>query len=519
MKGTILYFFDYGFSFGGAVNTLMQQMLLVQKAGYEVHGFVSDYMGIPSNPVSEEIFKVHGIILEHLNYTICSHTEEIDIIGVLEKYEEVKRVILKYNPILLHSVQINPTVELVSRELRIPHIMNIYQSDPDFFSIPYTNIFAQYHICDSKCYAKEWSKGLDIESTCIRTVVNEYHTKKTIRVASSIRFICVGQVTARKNQLEVIKGFESALKKGVKGILYLYGKNIEKYGEECMNYVRKNDLRDKIKFCGFVSPMSKVYAESDVLICGSTIESYPNVISEALANGVIVISSPVAGVPEVIKDGENGFLSNGYTAEDFAEKVEECYQVILNNSIQTILKNANNTFQEVHSEKKVTADLIDFYQEILNRKDEYDLPRIDDVKVLFSDIIDKYIKGKSSFQYEKIVRKKLWYLYHMQKILEKRFEENKETKIFIWGTGSVSKYAIEMWNCFFNEIKITAFIDSFKEGHHLQYQIKKPEEIIYDKNNIILIALSNGINDVREKLTEASREYGWDYFLLVSRLW
>ncbi len=66
--------------------------------------------------------------------------------------------------------------------------------------------------------------------------------------------------------------------------------------------------------------MSTVYIQNDILLCGSTRESYPNAISKALADGLAVISTPVAGVPDVIEDGINGYLSKGYSAEDIFER-------------------------------------------------------------------------------------------------------------------------------------------------------------------------------------------------------
>lgn len=517
MKDTILYFFDYGVSFGGAVNTLMQQMLLIKNAGYCVHGFVSGYSEYVFSDEYQKIFEKKGIVLEHLNYTICSHTEDIDIIGVLECYEEVKKAILKYEPILIHSVQINPTVELVSRELGIPHIMDIYQADPDFFAIPYTNIFPQYHICDSECYAKAWSGGLGIRSECIRTVVNEFIPRRNIICKDVVKFICVGQITKRKNQLEVIKGFHNAVKKGIKGILYLYGYDKEEYAKECMNYVQSNGIESYVKFCGFSSSMVNIYAESDVLICGSKIESYPNVISEALANGVIVISSPVAGVPEVIQNRVNGYLSDGYSADDFEKSIEECYSDFSNDSIYDIWDNANRTFEQVHSEKKVTEDLLDFYKSVVEQKIEKKLIDKNSLQKMFQDIIDIYMQKKTEFKYPQIVRKKLWYLYHVRLVL-KEYLKN-ENRIFIWGTGKMSICVMELWKTFFDNIRIDGFVDSYKVGNYLGYTIKKPEEIIYDRNNIILIALSKGIDDVYGKLKQAERIYGKDYFLLVPRVW
>ena len=77
----ILYFFDYGNSFGGAANTLLQQLLVVKEAGYEVKAYVSNYYGNISEAYSK-VFDNNQIKLNEVKNCCCTHTEDIDIIEV-----------------------------------------------------------------------------------------------------------------------------------------------------------------------------------------------------------------------------------------------------------------------------------------------------------------------------------------------------------------------------------------------------------------------------------------------------
>jgi glycosyltransferase involved in cell wall biosynthesis len=56
--------------------------------------------------------------------------------------------------------------------------------------------------------------------------------------------------------------------------------------------------------------MAQLYNQARMLVCASTVEGNPRVTIEAMACGVPVISTPVGIMPEVLRDGENGYLFN-----------------------------------------------------------------------------------------------------------------------------------------------------------------------------------------------------------------
>ena len=48
--------------------------------------------------------------------------------------------------------------------------------------------------------------------------------------------------------------------------------------------------------------------ENEILLLPSYGEGFPMVIPEAMALGCVIISTTVGAIPEIIKEGENGFL-------------------------------------------------------------------------------------------------------------------------------------------------------------------------------------------------------------------
>jgi N-acetyl-alpha-D-glucosaminyl L-malate synthase BshA len=71
---------------------------------------------------------------------------------------------------------------------------------------------------------------------------------------------------------------------------------------------RELGVRDRIDLIGTVATVEDVLAHVDLLLLPSEIESFGLAALEALSCEVPVIASRVGGLPEVVRDGENGFL-------------------------------------------------------------------------------------------------------------------------------------------------------------------------------------------------------------------
>lgn len=80
--------------------------------------------------------------------------------------------------------------------------------------------------------------------------------------------------------------------------------------------VRDRALNDRVLFYGWQERPWEVAQEATGLVLASEYEAFPLVAIEALACGLPVFSTPVDGIVELIKPGENGFL---YARDDSAE--------------------------------------------------------------------------------------------------------------------------------------------------------------------------------------------------------
>lgn len=93
--------------------------------------------------------------------------------------------------------------------------------------------------------------------------------------------------------------------------------------DELKSLVAKLHLESQITFVGKV-PNEKVpayMATSDLFVLPSLSEGFPMAIIEAMASGLPIVTTRVRGLPEIVKDGQNGFVVEPEKPEEIAEKI------------------------------------------------------------------------------------------------------------------------------------------------------------------------------------------------------
>ena len=88
-------------------------------------------------------------------------------------------------------------------------------------------------------------------------------------------------------------------------------------------------LADHVRFLGHIDDMPDFFASCDVVVLTSperSIEGSPNALLEAMAMARPVVASEVGGIPEIVDDGETGFLVNPEEPGDFARHIVELLQ-------------------------------------------------------------------------------------------------------------------------------------------------------------------------------------------------
>ena len=110
------------------------------------------------------------------------------------------------------------------------------------------------------------------------------------------------------------------------------------------------NLEDKVKISGKV-PMDIVYklmSESDLLVVSSIEEGIPNVLVEAMALGLPVISTSCGGVEEVIQNGIQGWVVPTRDPVALADQIRYFYS-LPHHEIEMVRKAARQKIEDQHS--------------------------------------------------------------------------------------------------------------------------------------------------------------------------
>lgn len=115
-----------------------------------------------------------------------------------------------------------------------------------------------------------------------------------------------GRLSPEKNQRMLLKAAERVVPETDNVYFAVFGEGVLR--GELEAGCRKAGLEGRFLLPGFWSDMAAVMEATDIFTLPSLTEGLPNVVLEAFACSTPVVATGVGGTPELVRDGENGFL-------------------------------------------------------------------------------------------------------------------------------------------------------------------------------------------------------------------
>jgi glycosyltransferase involved in cell wall biosynthesis len=175
-------------------------------------------------------------------------------------------------------------------------------------------------------YLRELALGWGLDPARVTVVPNPAPAVTALPPRDELRagLAVEGTVLAFAGRLTAQKALGDALDAvaAVPGVtLLLLGDGPERPSLE--QGARDRGLEDRVRFLGPGSrdDVLRLFAAADAALLTSAWENMPHTVLEALAVGTPVIATRVGGVPEVVRDGENGLLVDAGDAAGLAAAV------------------------------------------------------------------------------------------------------------------------------------------------------------------------------------------------------
>jgi glycosyltransferase involved in cell wall biosynthesis len=177
------------------------------------------------------------------------------------------------------------------------------------------------------------AEGLDPAQSAVVPFGTDFHLRPGAAeidrdAQEPLRVGIVGRITPVKNfemflrAARLVADKRPQVKFEIVGAAGLFGFE-EIYHRRILDLIDELDLKDHVVFHQPQEDLSPLLRSFDVLACSSHIETFGRTLVEAMALGIPVVATAVGGIPEVIADGETGFLVPSGDVEAMASRLNQ----------------------------------------------------------------------------------------------------------------------------------------------------------------------------------------------------
>lgn len=188
---------------------------------------------------------------------------------------------------------------------------------------------------------------------------DEFQKKYSDELSSTFNLLFVGRLSPEKN----LKGLILALSKVSHDNLRLWVFGDGSLKKELKELVMTLGLEQRVLFIGYVDDARSLMPTFDLLVMPSLTEGLPITLLEALWAGLPVLASKVGDVPDVLDDGEYGFLIDSLNPQELASQIDK---IVLNDSLlQSFRIKGKERVRRIYSSKKMSDSYLDVYNTAL----------------------------------------------------------------------------------------------------------------------------------------------------------
>ena len=187
--------------------------------------------------------------------------------------------------------------------------------------------------------------------------------RKALAPANESLLVHVSNFRPVKRPVDCVEIFARVVRKGLPARLIMVGDGSERTNAE--HRARCLGIYDKCSFVGKQPNIVDYLSVGDVLLLPSEQESFGLAALEAMACEVPVVASRVGGLPEVVDDGETGYLS---AVGDIDKMAEDAARLISDHDLRDEMgRRAREAAVSRYRTDIVIPQYIQFYEQVLSK--------------------------------------------------------------------------------------------------------------------------------------------------------
>jgi len=182
---------------------------------------------------------------------------------------------------------------------------------------------SNFVICVSQSWYEYYVRNFKFQAIELLPNIIDYPTiLKKSSETGNITFLYLGLICEQKGIFDLLKVIVKNKEQYRGKIKLLIGGNGETH--RLMDLIEKHKINDIVEFLGWITKEDKINAlnMADVYILPSYNEGLPISILEAMSYGRAIISTNVGGIPEIVRNKENGLIIEPGNQEQLEQSLD-----------------------------------------------------------------------------------------------------------------------------------------------------------------------------------------------------
>ncbi len=291
----------------------------------------------------------------------------------------LKSVVKKQKIDIIHTnSSVLNTGAILARMTGVPHVWHIREfalKGLGFFPVwEYHNLCEFIGSCSDKvitishAIADEFKDKIPPDKIeVVYNGINDMHDQRKCDERDEkrrVEFLISGRNNPDKGLDEAIRAVGLLVKEGYQNFhLSMAGTHI---ADDLEQLIEENHVRDYVSYLGMVKDMPALRKRTDIELVCSVCEGFGRVTAEAMMSSNPVIGADTGGTPELICNGENGYLYHRGNIEDLAKKMK----IFLDHpeQIRMLGDNGHTWSTRLFTQKKNAEEIERVYTDVLARR-------------------------------------------------------------------------------------------------------------------------------------------------------